>query len=138
MTRRAVGVVLILIVAAPALAIAPAQVVDRGPGGEARSSAFPAALVLFDPLVWRCVRNSVAVAALVAVLATAIGATLGILLGRRRFWGRGPLGLIALTPLAAGPIWTTPGVLAWVGGGSGWDWLAARSFLGQPGDDWGR
>ena len=61
-------------------------------------------------------------------------------MGRRRFWGRWLLGFLAIAPLAVGPTWITPGVVAWIGGraDSGWEWLAARSLLGQPGDDWAR
>lgn len=129
------GLVLLM---APVLALVPAMVVDRGWDGTARVSAFPAALVILDPLVWRCVRNSAAVALVVTVGSLVVGTGLGMILGRRRFWGRGSLGLLAVVPVAVSPIWVAPGVVAWIGGESGWTWLAARSFLGQPGDDWAR
>ena len=135
---KGLGLGLLVILFAPIVALGPATVVDRGWDGGARVSAFPPALVVLDPLVWRCVRNSSAVALLVTVGALAIGTGLGLLLGRRRFWGRWPLGGLAMVPLAIGPTWLAPGVIAWLGGDSGWDWLAARSFLGQPGDEWAR
>ncbi len=71
------------------------MVVDRGGDGAPRLSAFPAALVVLDPLVWRCVRNSVAVASAVTVGSLVVGTGLGMLLGRRRFWGRWLLGGLA-------------------------------------------
>ncbi len=135
---RVLGFGLLLVLFVPALALVPAMVVDRGFDGRSRISAFPAALVILDPLVWRCARNSVAVALAVTVGSSVVGTGLGLILGRRRFWGRRPLGILAVVPLAMGPIWTVPGVVLAVGGGSSWDWLAARSFLGQPGDDWAR
>ncbi len=135
---RVLGFGLLLVLFVPVLALVSAMVVDRGFDGRARISAFPAALVVLDPLVWRCVRNSVAVALAVTVGSTVLGTGLGLILGRRRFWGRWPLGVLAVVPLAVGPIWTVPGVVATVGIDSSWEWLAARSFLGQPGDDWAR
>ena len=135
---RVLGVVLLAVLFVPVLALIPAMVLDRGFDGRSRVSAFPAALVVLDPLVWRCVRNSVAVALAVMVGSIVLGTGLGLILGRRRFWGRWPLGILAMIPLAVGPIWTVSGVVALVGGDSSWGWLAARSFLGQPGDDWAR
>ena len=133
-----IGLILLGVVVAPVVALLPAMVVDRGAGSSPRLSAFPAALVVLDPLVWRCVRNSVLVALAVTMGSMVLGTSLGIILGRRRFWGRWVLGGLAIMPLAVGPMGLTPGVVSWVGGGSGWEWLAARSLLGQPGDDWGR
>ena len=135
---RICGLGLALILVAPVVALGPAMVVDRGWDGTPRVSAFPPALVVLDPLVWRCVRNSVAVALVVTAGSLGVGVGLGLLLGRRRFWGRGLLGTLAVVPLALGPIWLVPGVLGWMGGESSWAWLAARSFLGQPGDEWAR
>ncbi len=135
---RFLGLVLLLVLIAPVVALGPAMVVDHGWNGLTRVSALPPALVILDPLVWRCVRNSLTVAVVVTVGSVAIGTGLGLILGRRRFWGRWPLGLLSVVPLAISPIWVAPGVVAWIGGESGWDWLAARSFLGQPGDEWGR
>ena len=132
------GLGLLVVLAAPVLALVPAMVVDRGVEGPARVSAFPAALVVLDPLVWRRVRNSVAVALAVTVGSLGLGTGLGMLLGRRRFWGRRSLSWVALAPMAVSPIWLAPGVVDWIGGDSSWSWLAARSWLGQPGDDWAR
>ena len=136
--RQVLGWGLLGVVLLPLVAIGPGMVVDQGRAGELRASAFPAALVVLDPLVGRCVRNSVLVAALVTLVSTLIGMGLGLILGRRRFWGRWLLGGLALVPLAVGPTGLAPGVIAWIGGDSGWEWLAARSMLGQPGDDWAR
>ena len=135
---RVCGIGLLLILAAPVVALGPAMVVDRGWDGTPRVSAFPPALVVLDPLVWRCVRNSVVAGLAVTVGSLVVGVGLGLLLGRRRFWGRGLLGFLAISPLAVSPIWLAPGVLGWIGGESSWDWLAARSFFGQPGDEWAR
>jgi len=135
---RVLGFGLLVGLMVPTLALVPAMVVDRGFDGLTRVSAFPAALVVLDPLVWRCVRNSVAVASVVTVGSLVVGTGLGLVLGRRRFWGRWPLGILAVVPLAVGPIWVAPGVVAWIGGEASWEWLAARSFLGRPGDDWAR
>ena len=135
---RALGGGLLVVLLAPLLALGPALVLDRGGDGVPRLSAFPAALVVLDPLVWRCVRNSAAIAGVVTVGSLGIGTGLGMILGRRRFWGRWLLRRLAFLPLAFGPIWMTPGVVAWVGGEAGWEWLGARTFLGQPGDEWAR
>lgn len=135
---RVVGWGLLIVLLVPVVALVPAMVVDRSWDGRARVSAFPAALVVLDPLVWRCVRNSVLVALAVTIGGLGVGTGLGVLLGRRRFWGRWSLGTLVLLPLAVSPIWVAPGVVQWIGGESSWDWLAARSFLGQPGDDWAR
>ena len=135
---RVLGFGLLIGLMVPTLALLPGILVDRGFDGPTRVSAFPAALVVLDPLVWRCVRNSVIVASAVTVGSLALGTGLGLVLGRRRFWGRRPLGVLAIVPIAVGPIWVAPGVVAWFGGESSWEWLAARSFLGRPGDDWAR
>lgn len=132
------GLGLVVVLLLPFVALGPAMVVDRAWDGAARVSAFPLALVVLDPLVWRCVRNSVAVALVVTVVSLVVGTGLGVLLGRRRFWGRWPLSVLAVAPLVVSPIWIAPGVVAWIGGASGWEWLGARSFLGQPGDEWAR
>ena len=52
--RGAVGLLTVL----PALALAVAVLVDRGPDGELRVSFFPIALLAFDPFAWTCARNS--------------------------------------------------------------------------------
>ena len=62
---RLAGIGLWIVVLAPALALAPAAFLDRGPGGSARPTMFPLALVTLDPVVWDCVWNSLAVAAVV-------------------------------------------------------------------------
>ena len=51
----------------PAIALAAAIFVDRGPAGESRFSPhlFPVAVWIFDDFSWTCVRNSVIFAALV-------------------------------------------------------------------------
>ena len=114
--RWLIGWSLLTLLVVPAWALAPALVVDRGPEGEARLSALPAALVIFDPAVGRCVRNSVVAAALVTVAALSLGLVLATVLERRRFWGRSILGFLVLTPLAVGPLWVVTGVVAVIGG----------------------
>lgn len=72
-----------------------------------RISAFPAALVVFDPYLIACVRNSTILAIGVAISTRLIGVTLARISTRRTFWGRRPL-----TSLAFAPLLTTPLCLA--------------------------
>ncbi len=88
---RLAGIGIWIVVLAPALALTPAAFLDRGPGGSARPTVFPLALVMLDPVVWDCVWNSLAVAAVVASGSLVAGVGLSRALVRWRFRGRTPL-----------------------------------------------
>ncbi len=124
------GVVVLAAVWVAALAAWPSAVIDRGPDGSTRLSPFPIALTAFDPLVWECARNSLAVASAVAVGSIFLGVGLTLAAGRARPWGRLLLGSSAWVAMAAGPLLVAPGVALILGGPAGWEWLAARSILG--------
>ena len=100
---RAFGAVLWLVALLPILALGPAAVLDRGPGGSVRATPFPAALAALDPFVWVCARNSL----MVAIAVTAAAGVLGVSLARMtvgwRFWGRRPLACLACAGMAAHP-----------------------------------
>ena len=127
---RVLGGSLLAVLLIPSLAAWPAAFVDRGADGSPRLSAFPLALVAFDPFVWTCARNSAVVASIVAGGSLVIGVGLGLIAGRWRFWGRAPLWALAIVPMAAGPLLIAPGIALALGGQRGWDWLAFRSILG--------
>lgn len=114
----------------PILAALPAALLDRGPDGTMRVSAFPMALALLDPFVWTCARNSVLVALATAAGSVLIGVGLGSSVGLQRFRGRGLLWALSIAPLAAGPVLIAPSLAAVLGGQNGWDWLAGRSVFG--------
>jgi ABC-type Fe3+ transport system permease subunit len=128
MVRRVVGWLglwagtgLWVVTLAPALALVPAAVLDRGPGGTARVSLFPLALTVLDPLVWDCVWNSVAVALVVAAGSLALGSGLARVCEHWRFSGRPVLWALTLAPLAVPPLVLALGLRGWAG-----PWLAAR------------
>lgn len=135
---RAMALIVGLVLLAPAVALVPAAVLDRGPGGEARLTLFPAALGVFDPFVWACVRNSLAAAAVVTAGSLAAGVALGQVVARWRFWGRAPLAALVVAPLGVSPLVSALGVRWLVGprfetGNAwlGWIWaeLAAGTAL---------
>jgi ABC-type Fe3+ transport system permease subunit len=135
---RVLGGLLLVALLIPSLASWPSALLDRGPDGSPRVSAFPIALAAFDPFVWTCARNSAAAAGLVACGSMVIGMGLASIAGRWRFWGRWPLWALAMVPLAAGPLLIAPGVDLALGGPRGWEWLAARSILGVSCEDMAR
>ncbi len=136
---RVAGVGLLAALVLPGLAPWAAAILDRRAGGEAaRPSLFPIALAALDPFVWRCARNSAAMAVLVAAGSAAVGVSLGMLAGLRRFWGRPALAALAITPMAAGPLLIASGVELVVGGEAAWAWLAARTALGYSTEDLAR
>jgi iron(III) transport system permease protein len=139
---RWAGTGLWVAVLAPALALLPAAVLDRGPeGGTVRPSLFPLALVVLDPLVWECVRNSAAMALGVALGSLVLGTGLARLVGRWRFWGRPILSALVVAPLVVPPFFGALGLRrlvatlvapAWPGsvsgaGWIGWAWVALAS-----------
>ena len=93
-----------LLVVAPLLALGVMAVLDRGPDGLWRGSAFSAALVLFDPLTWDCLRHSAVVAGIVAVGSFVLGVPMARVLVRWQFWGRNVLGSIVCAPLVFPPL----------------------------------
>jgi ABC-type Fe3+ transport system permease subunit len=110
---KLVGVILLAMLLVPTLAAWPASLIDRGPDGMARLSAFPLALTLFDPFVWTCVGRSVLLAAVASTGAAAIGLGLALICGRVRFPGRTLLWALGLAPMAARPMLLAPS-LAWM------------------------
>lgn len=139
---RWAGTGLWLLVLAPAIALVPATVFDRGPGGEVRTSLFPFALVALDPFVWDSARNSLAVAVVVALVSLFGGVLLGRLVARRGYWGRVPFAALALAPLVVSPVTGALGLRILLGarldagdlggqrswlGWSCWVWVGAAS-----------
>jgi ABC-type Fe3+ transport system permease subunit len=106
---------------APALALLPAAVLDRGPDGSIRPSLFPIAMSLLDPLVGDCTRNSLTMAALVTFAARVVGVGLARVATRWRFWGRGPLAALACAGLVVPPALGAIGLRCLFGS----DWGAA-------------
>ena len=127
---RLLGGALLFVLVLPNLAAWPSAFLDRGPDGPPRASIFPIALTLFDPFVWTCARNSVAVAATVAAGSLVVGVGLGLIVGRWRFWGRAPLWALAIVPMLAGPLLVAPGIALALGGQRGWDGPADRTAFG--------
>ncbi len=102
----ATGIARRLIRQAPLAALVPllaAMFIDLGPADERRLSAFPLALRLLDPFVWTCALQSTVFAIVVALASLVVGTGLGVLIGRRTFWGRPLLAAIVVSPLAAAP-----------------------------------
>ncbi len=127
---KVMGGCLLVVLLIPLLAAWPSALIDRGPDGSTRLSAFPLALVLLDPFVWTCVRNSVLVASATVGLSLVLGVGLGSIADLRRFWERSALWALLIVPLAAGPLLIAPSIASALGGQGGWDWLAGRSILG--------
>jgi ABC-type Fe3+ transport system permease subunit len=82
------------------LALVPAAVLDRGPNGAVRATAFPAGLVLSDPFLWYSARNSLVNAAAVTLGSLVLGVYLGRVAARWRFRGQAPLVAACLWALA--------------------------------------
>src|SRR4051794_35376233 len=107
---RWAGTGLWVAVLAPALALVPAAVLDRGPGGTVRATLLPLALAAFDPFLWDCTRNSVAVAVVVAFGSLVLGTALARIIVRWRFWGRPALAALTLAPLVISPLFVAIGL----------------------------
>lgn len=106
----------------PILALLPAAVLDRGPGGSVRASFLYVALAVWDPFVWSCLWHSVTMAVIVSSGSWALGVALGRMIGRWRFWGRWPLTALALAPLAVPPLCSALGLRRWLGPSGPWPW----------------
>ena len=124
-----------LVALIPASGLVAAAVLDRGPSGLVRVSAFPMALAIWDPFVWDCVWNSVAVASVVAIGSLAVGVGLARIVARWRFWGRKPLAAWAVAPLVVPPVFGAIGLRGLLGAPEAWPRVAVGSWL-SPGD-WG-
>ncbi len=121
--RGAVGLVTLL----PAVALAIATLVDRGPDGEPRLSLFPIALLAFDPFAWTCARNSLIFASAVTAFSLLAGVGLAQILSARRFPGRGVLRAAASSMLAATPACLALGFLGISGTDAPRPWPAAMA-----------
>lgn len=117
---------------APLAALVGSALLDRGPEGQARYTAFPAALVVFDPYTWDCARNSLIVALLVTAVSVLVGLPVGRTLMRWRFWGRPPLSALVALPLLLSPAAAAVG-LSQLAGPGGLSPLSAADFAwSQP------
>jgi iron(III) transport system permease protein len=112
---RWAGTGLWVAVLAPALALLPAALLDRGPEGTVRPSVFPLALAALDPFVWDCVRNSATAALVVALGSLVLGTVLARVTVRWRFWGRPVLAGLMLAPLVVPPLFGAIGLRRLVG-----------------------
>ena len=121
LARGAVGWLTVL----PAIALALAVLVDRGPDGEPRVSLFPIALLAFDPFAWTCARNSLIFASLVTMFSMIGGVGLGLVLSQRRFPGRGVLRAAVVSMLAATPACLALGLVGIWGTHPPWPWPAS-------------
>jgi iron(III) transport system permease protein len=112
---------------APAFALVPAAVLDRGAGGTVRPTLFPLALAALDPFLWDCARNSVTVALCVSLGSLVLGIGLARIVVRWRFWGRPVLAALTLAPVVVPPLFGAIGLrrLAGLLLGSGWPTLGA-------------
>ncbi len=110
--RGALRSLLGLIAALPIGAVAISAVVDFGPDGKGRISAFPIALQLSSDFTWTCLRNSLTFAGTIAAVSLLLGSGMGRALasipGRARTVTR-----LAVGSMLAGP----PACLAlgWIG-----------------------
>jgi iron(III) transport system permease protein len=124
---RWVGTALGVVVLAQAVALAPAALLDRGPGGDVRATLFPAALAAFDPFLWDCARNSLVAAVAVTFGSLVLGVGLAWVVVRWRFWGRAPLTALVLAAVVVPPAFSALG-LRMVFGPSG-PWHGAGSAV---------
>jgi ABC-type Fe3+ transport system permease subunit len=131
---RWAGTGLWFIVLAPALALMPAAVLDRGPAGAVRPTLFPAALAALDPFVREGVRNSLVVAAVVAGVSLVLGVGLAWGAVRRRFWGRPILVTLGISPLMIPPVVEALGLRLAFGPLAMWPGVGLAMRSGVPAD----
>ncbi len=124
-----------LVALIPAMGLIAAAVLDRGPTGDVRASAFPMALAVWDPFVWDCLWNSVAVASIVAMGSLVVGIGLARIVARWRFWGRTPLAALTFAPLVVPPVFGAIGLRGLLGPPEAWPRVAVGTWI-SPGD-WG-
>lgn len=120
---------LAIIVVLATLSPLMAAFIDRGPSGQPRFTIFHFALTLSDDLARHSIRNSLLVATLVSIFATALGLGLGRMASVGRFFGLNLLASLAIAPGSYPPLIAAIGVSAidplipanWV---SSWRWFA--------------
>ena len=148
--RGVAGASAVALALGPLVALPLSAVFDRDATHGLRASAFPAALALWDPVVWIGVWQSLAAALVIALVSFVLGVALGNFVGRWRFWGQGPLVALALMPMIFPPVlgaiglrlllddgwpelsrWNpgAPGWIAWIGLGlsRGVPWVAVAT-----------
>lgn len=129
-----------LAVLAPLLSLVPAALLDSGPDAPVRFSPFLLALATFDPLVWTCLWNGVALASAVSIGSVLIGVRLGRAMSLSGPWARPLWEFLAIAPAVIPPgflalgllgLFDPPGPAAWrrvVDGSNFW--------VGYPGQSW--
>ncbi|MEO6811525.1 MAG: hypothetical protein ABI353_20625, partial [Isosphaeraceae bacterium] len=120
------------LIAVPVVALVLGSVVDRGARGEVGATPFHLALAVFDPFIWGCAWNSLAVALSVTVGSLVLGVPLARLAVRWRFWGRRALLVLGCSALAVPPMFGALG-LTWFLERTGLAVLSTRSAGGVGG-----
>lgn len=120
------------LIAVPVVALALGGVVDRGARGEVAATPFHLALAVFDPFLWVCARNSLAVALGVSAGSLVLGVPLARLAVRWRFWGRRVWLVPGCSALAVPPLFGALG-LTWFLERSGLAILSTRTAGGVGG-----
>ncbi|MDR3635227.1 MAG: ABC transporter permease subunit [Isosphaeraceae bacterium] len=119
---------------APVLALVPAALLDRGPGGAIRPTIFPAGLAASDPFLWDSARNSLGNAAVVALGSLVLGVCLARIVARWQFWGRRPLSAACFAAVAVPPACVALGLRLLFGPSGPWH-AAWAQFAAQVGLD---
>ncbi len=109
---------IVAVLAGPLTVLVACALVDWGPDGLPRLTAFPLGLALADPFFVEGARNSLVASALAATLALGLGCLLGRQVAQARSWARKPLTVLALAPAAM------PTLYAALGLRNSLDWLA--------------
>lgn len=110
LSRRAATLVLGLVLALPVVAVLATALLDHGPERPARPTLFPAALTLLDPIIWDGLLNSLLIAALVTLAARRLGVGIARVLTPWRYWGRGLLAFLVLSPAVVPPAFLALGL----------------------------
>ena len=93
------------------------------------------ALAVWDPFVWDCLWNSVAVAGVVAIGSLALGVGLARVVARWRFWGRTPLAALGFAPVVVPPVFGAIGLRGLLGPPEAWPRVAIGGWISPV--DWG-
>jgi ABC-type Fe3+ transport system permease subunit len=102
---------LTILVVGAAMTPVVGAVLDRGLDGRPRLTVFHIALTLSDDSTRHAIRNSLMLAATVAVLASGIGVVLGRIVSAGRFFGRDALAALVRAPAAYTPLLAAVGFL---------------------------
>ena len=113
--KRVVGWVISAVVVAPVAAVVLGVLVDRGPGGSGRLTAFPMALAASDGSVRESARNSLMLASGVSLAALVLGVGLARFVAGRAFRGRSALIALAEAPGAVPPLFGAIGLVGLLG-----------------------